>query len=68
MDISPISKSPSYGYMYSFFGHMLQMKFKSNIPISAARIQADADLSKIISDKGVRAFLLTNLVKKADAR
>lgn len=45
-----------------------KVSLPSNVPISTARISADQQLLKVISNKGLRSFLVTNLVQKADGR
>ncbi|XP_056633194.1 protein ABHD11-like isoform X2 [Diorhabda sublineata] len=63
-DISPISDSPNMHTLPNLFKIMENIKLPSNIPMSQCRSQVDMELSKSIEDKGLRDFLLTNLVEK----
>lgn len=61
-----MSRSNTMDGTYVMMDAMTKLKLTPNVPISTARVQADAILSKTVSDRGVRAFLFTNLVKKSD--
>lgn len=65
-DISPVSTSNSLNTMASYFAAMQSVSVQDNLPLSAARAHADTHLARVIPDRGVRAFILTNLVQKAD--
>lgn len=52
--------------MPNIFEALKNVELPSNVPISTARLKADIQLSKKINDKGLRSFLLTNLVQKID--
>ena len=67
-DISPVRTSPNLYVMPSILETLNKIVLPINVPISTARITADQQLLKIINDKGLRAFLLTNLVQKNDGR
>lgn len=47
---------------------MQKVLLPKNVPMSSARIGADLQLSRSINDKGLRAFILTNMVQKSDGR
>ncbi|GLV37073.1 uncharacterized protein CBL_02096 [Carabus blaptoides fortunei] len=65
-DISPVSTSNSENTMLRYFEVLQSVTVPDNVSLSAARVLADTHLARVIPDKGVRAFLLTNLVQKAD--
>lgn len=68
VDISPVGSSPSLFLMPKFFDAMDNVRLDAHIPMSAARESADKQLAATISDKGVRQFILTNLVAAEDGR
>jgi abhydrolase domain-containing protein 11 len=65
-DISPVRTSPNFKTMPSLFNVLQNMNMPKNVPMSAARTQTDLQMARFISDKGLRNFLLTNLVQKLD--
>lgn len=65
-DISPITMSAGYPRMIQYFNLMQKIKIPLNLPMSKARQVADQHLSRHITDKGVRQFLITNLVQQDD--
>ncbi|KAF2894290.1 hypothetical protein ILUMI_11882 [Ignelater luminosus] len=65
-DISPISTSPNFKSVIKIFNAMQKVLMPKNVPMSSARISADLQLSRSINDKGLRAFILTNMVQKSD--
>ncbi|KAK4877768.1 hypothetical protein RN001_010274 [Aquatica leii] len=65
-DMSPATTSPTLRKMPTLFMALQNVKLPSNTPLSTARLNADAQLAKSISDKGLRSFLLTNLTQKSD--
>ncbi|KAF2880817.1 hypothetical protein ILUMI_25350 [Ignelater luminosus] len=65
-DVSPINTSRSLNSMYSIFNAIQKVDLPSNESMSSARINCDKQLSKSISDKGLRAFLLTNLAQDSN--
>lgn len=66
-DISPV-KDTDFGSLPSLFDILQSVQFPSNVPVSQARVQVDKQLVELVDDKGIRAFLLTNLVQKEDGR
>lgn len=56
------------GNLHNFFELAENMKFGHDIPLALVRREADMVLSTCISNKAVRAFILTNLIEKADKR
>lgn len=54
--------------MPSLFAAVQNVNLPTNVPLSSARLSADMQLSKNITDKGLRSFLLTNLIQKGDGR
>lgn len=67
-DISPISTSSNMRALPALFTIMGNVHLPRNVPMSTARMNADLQLARIISDKGLRSFLLTNLVQKDGGR
>nr|XP_022920463.1 protein ABHD11-like [Onthophagus taurus] len=65
-DISPVRTSPNLKTMPSLFDALSKVKLPVNVPISSARVTADQQLLKVVNNKGMRSFLLTNLVQKGD--
>ncbi|KAB0794734.1 hypothetical protein PPYR_12051 [Photinus pyralis] len=65
-DVSPITSSPNLRSMPTLFSAIQKVQLPSHIPMSSARLNADIQLAKNISDRGLRAFLLTNLIQKTD--
>ncbi|CAG9862624.1 unnamed protein product [Phyllotreta striolata] len=65
VDISPIRDSPQLFTMPSIFQTLERVVLPTNVPMSTCRAIVDEELSKTIEDKGLRAFLLTNLVEKS---
>ncbi|XP_044764071.1 protein ABHD11 [Coccinella septempunctata] len=64
VDISPISTSPDISSMPIYMRALNSLKIPSNIPLSRARLAADLQLVEGgITDKNLRAFLLTNLIQ-----
>nr|CAH7741059.1 unnamed protein product [Callosobruchus chinensis] len=61
-DISPIRNSPNLDSMPSLFQAMESVNLPNNVPMSQARTMVDEQLAKYMSDKSLRAFLITNLV------
>lgn len=51
------------GHTHKYLDWMDQIRLDPKIPLSTARRQADIELARSIQDKGIRAFILTNLVK-----
>ena len=68
VDISPIGTSPQLLNMVKYFDAMKSIRLQPNIPLSAARKHADQQLSSTISDKGLRDFLMMNLVESGNGR
>ncbi|XP_026289129.1 protein ABHD11-like [Frankliniella occidentalis] len=68
VDISPIGTSPQLMTMGKYFNAMQSIRLQPNIPLSAARKHADQQLSSTISDKGLRDFLIMNLVEKGSGQ
>lgn len=54
--------------MPALFAAMQNINLPKDVPLSSARMDVDQQLSKVITDKGLRSFLLTNLVQKSDGR
>lgn len=67
-DISPISTSSNMRALPALFTIMRNVHLPKNVPMSTARVSADLQLARIINDKGLRSFLLTNLVQKDGGR
>lgn len=67
-DISPVSTSSNMRALPALFTIMRNVHLPNNVPMSSARVSADLQLARIINDKGLRAFLLTNLVQKDGGR
>lgn len=63
-DISPVRDSPHLFTMPSIFQTLERINLPTDVPMSTCRTMVDDQLSKSIEDKGLRAFLLTNLVEK----
>lgn len=63
VDISPIGTSPQLMTMSKYFNAMKSIRLQPNIPLSAARKYADQQLSSTISDRGLRDFLIMNLIE-----
>lgn len=66
-DISPV-KDTNFGSTPTFFNILQSVQFPKNVTISQARTEIDKQLAQQVDDKGIRAFLLTNLVQKEDGR
>lgn len=66
--MSPVTISSSLTAMPSIFRAIKAVELPADVPISVARQKADVQLSMSLPDKGLRAFLLTNLVQKDDRR
>ncbi|KAI4454903.1 alpha/beta hydrolase family [Holotrichia oblita] len=67
-DISPVRISPNFKTTPFMLEALSKVSLPSNVPISTARVSADQQLLKVISNKGLRSFLVTNLVQKSDGR
>lgn len=67
-DISPVSTSSSMRALPALFTIMSNVHLPKNVPMSTARMGVDLQLLSVINDKGLRSFLLTNLVKKDGGR
>lgn len=67
-DVSPVNMSRGLTSMYSIFAAIENVNLPSNVSMASARTNCDEQLSKSISDKGLRAFLLTNLAQNSDGR
>ncbi|EFA05188.1 sn-1-specific diacylglycerol lipase ABHD11 [Tribolium castaneum] len=65
-DISPVTTSPNLKTMPGLFNVMQNLNMPKNVSMSVARSQTDLQLARFIGDKGLRNFLLTNLVQKLD--
>ncbi|RZC40541.1 Abhydrolase 6 and/or PGAP1 domain containing protein [Asbolus verrucosus] len=65
-DISPVTTSPNLRTMPSLFNVLQSLSMPKNVPMSVARSLTDTQLKRFIADKGLRNFLLTNLVQKLD--
>nr|CAI5834017.1 unnamed protein product [Callosobruchus analis] len=61
-DISPVRNSPNLDNMPSLFQALESVNLPSNVLMSQARAMVDEQLASYISDKSLRAFLITNLV------
>lgn len=69
VDISPVSTSTDISVMPGYLHAMNNINIPSNIPLSRARLAADLQLAESgITDKGLRAFLLTNLIQNQNGR
>ncbi|KAK6642162.1 hypothetical protein RUM44_013885 [Polyplax serrata] len=68
VDISPQRTSPNLKNLLKCFEAMRLVKVDPKTPLSAARKSADSQLSKYITDPGLRQFLLTNLVEGEDGK
>ncbi|KAL3272194.1 hypothetical protein HHI36_022677 [Cryptolaemus montrouzieri] len=67
VDISPISTSPDISLMPVYMRALQSLNIPSNLTLSRARLAADLQLNESgMKDKGLRAFLLTNLIQKQD--
>ncbi|XP_017782024.1 PREDICTED: protein ABHD11 [Nicrophorus vespilloides] len=65
-DISPVQTSPSLSSMPGLFDLMLTTNLPKSGAMSTARNKVEMQLATKISDKGLRQFLLTNLIQKSD--
>lgn len=65
-DISPVSTPASMNPMAKYFVAMQQVRLPQGVPLSVARQQADTSLASVVPHRGVRSFLLTNLVQTPD--
>nr|CAD7393726.1 unnamed protein product [Timema cristinae] len=63
VDISPVRVSPALTVMPEYFAGMKSVNLNINTSLSVVRKKANHQLSKYISDEGVRQFFLTNLVE-----
>nr|CAD7203099.1 unnamed protein product [Timema douglasi] len=63
VDISPVRVSPGLTVMPEYFAAMKSVNLDINTSLSVVRKKANHQLSKYISDEGVRQFFLTNLVE-----
>lgn len=68
VDISPIGTSPQLMTMGKYFNAMKSIRLQPNIPLSAARKSADQQLSATIDDKGLRDFLIMNLIEAGEGQ
>ncbi|XP_066262121.1 sn-1-specific diacylglycerol lipase ABHD11 isoform X2 [Euwallacea similis] len=68
VDISPVNLSPNIHEMPIILDTMRRIQMPSNIPLSQSRNIIDEQLSKTITDKGLRAFILTNLTAVGDTK
>ncbi|BFZ04445.1 hypothetical protein BsWGS_07484 [Bradybaena similaris] len=59
-DVSP-SKSPGLEEIRTFAETMKQVKIPLGTSLPEARLQADAHLAPVVTNEGIRRFLLTNL-------
>lgn len=66
VDVSPVSMPPSMNPMAKYFVAMQQVRLPQGVPLSVARQQADTSLASVVPHRGVRSFLLTNLVQTPD--
>ena len=67
-DISPVKTSPNLKTMPGLFGILKNVQLPHKMPLSTARAQIDSYLARSLSDKGLRSFLLTNLIQAEDGR
>ncbi|KAF5280727.1 hypothetical protein FQA39_LY18010 [Lamprigera yunnana] len=65
-DMSPTTTSRGLKTMPMIFTALQNVHVKAQTSMSTARLDADMQLAHTISDKGLRSFLLTNLVQKSD--
>lgn len=65
-DISPITTSPNLKTMPGLFSALQSLNLPKNVSMSTARMQTDQQLAKFVGDRGLRNFLLTNLVQNVD--
>ncbi|KAJ3652089.1 hypothetical protein Zmor_018085 [Zophobas morio] len=65
-DISPVTTSPNLKTMPGLFGILKNVQLPHKMPLSTARAQIDSYLARSLSDKGLRSFLLTNLIQVED--
>lgn len=66
-DISPVNDT-HFGHTPKLFDILQKVQFPSNVSFSQARIQVDEWLAEQVGDKGIRNFLLTNLIQREDGR
>ncbi|KAG5859603.1 hypothetical protein JTB14_037051 [Gonioctena quinquepunctata] len=65
-DISPVRISPNFYSTFSLFEAMKTVNLPSDMSMSKARALVEEQLAEYVSNKPLRAFLLTNLIKKDD--
>ncbi|XP_066148937.1 sn-1-specific diacylglycerol lipase ABHD11 isoform X2 [Euwallacea fornicatus] len=66
VDISPVNLSPNIHEMPIILDTMRRVQMPSNVPLSQSRNIINEQLKKVITDKGIRAFILTNLTAVGD--
>ncbi|ENN73977.1 hypothetical protein HUJ04_001576 [Dendroctonus ponderosae] len=66
VDISPINVSPNFSGMSKIIDVMNRTEMPKNVVLSQARSIVEQQLAEVIPDKGVRAFILTNLMATED--
>ncbi|XP_048522733.1 uncharacterized protein LOC109541308 [Dendroctonus ponderosae] len=66
VDISPINVSPNFSEMSKIIDVMNRTEMPKNVVLSQARSIVEQQLAEVIPDKGVRAFILTNLMATED--
>jgi len=65
-DMSPVRTSTTLATMPSLFDVLRQIDFPKEGTMSTGKQSVDKQLAKRIPDKGLRAFLLTNVVQKSE--
>ncbi|XP_063924965.1 sn-1-specific diacylglycerol lipase ABHD11-like isoform X2 [Zophobas morio] len=66
VDISPVVRYADMKSIARLFNVLQSLELPKNVTMSVARNQTDQQLSRYVMDKGLRNFLLTNLVQTLD--